>query len=80
MDFSIGDERKAQDDKYFPQVNPKFQKVFRRRILDYDLSRSPIKIIKNAKGDLETMLSGLKEMLASRELYLIKLISEINNL
>lgn len=79
MDFSIGDEKRMQEDKYLQQVNPTFQKVFHRKILDFDLAHSPIKIIKNAKGDYEKMLSGLKELIASRELYLIKIISEINN-
>lgn len=74
----IFEEKRNQDYIYSQKVEPKYRNTFQKLLVSYDLEHSPLQIIKNNCKNYEKMILELKNLISQREIFLTKIVSEIN--
>jgi hypothetical protein len=71
--FDINFEKQRQNTILYEKVKSKNREIAKNLILDYDLTNSILKIIKNNTESYEKMKSALEEHFSKREAYVKEL-------
>ena len=68
--FDMSIEKNRQNTYVYQKIKPKNIEIAKNLILDYDLSNSILKIIKNNYNDYSKLKEAIQEHFIKREMYL----------